>query len=226
MSDSIYQLIARFFIFYLPLLFSLCVHEWSHAWMASFKGDQMARYQGRLSLNPLVHADLLGTVLLPLLSIFMGWPVFGWAKPVPVDPGQLKNPKQDMFWIAFAGPLSNFCLALIGTTILFLSLLAFYAFPVSTLSIFIQVLEVFILINLLLGFFNMIPLHPLDGAKVMARFLPLEWNLKLESWQAYTSLILIALFVTGAFRYLVFPSYWLSVQLISFAKWSSQIFYF
>ena len=218
MPDSLYQLLARFFIFYIPLLFSLCVHEWAHAWVASLKGDNLARDQGRLSLNPLVHADLLGTVLLPLMSIFTGFPVFGWAKPVPVDPSALSDPKRDMFWIAFAGPLSNFCLSLIGTL-----LLAFLYLISGMLSdLYVEVLsttlEAFIYINLLLGFFNLIPLHPLDGGKVLARFLPVEWNWRLEQWEGYTSIILIALFVTGAFSYLAFPVYWLSTQLIYLAQ--------
>ena len=218
MSDSVFQLLARFFVFYLPLLFSLCVHEWAHAWVASLKGDNLARDEGRLSLNPLVHADLVGTVFLPLLSIFTGLPVFGWAKPVPVNPSVLTDPKNDLFWIAFAGPLSNFCLSLIGTLLLIvLHLLSGTFMGLYMEGILIATLEAFIYINLLLGFFNLIPLHPLDGGKVLARFLPVEWNWRLEQWETYTFFILIALFVTGGFSYLIFPAYWLSVQLIAFA---------
>ena len=260
MSDSVYQALVRFFIFYMPLLFSLCVHEWAHAWTASLKGDNLARDQGRLSLNPLVHADLLGTCILPLMSIFMGLPVFGWAKPVPVNPSVLKKPKQDMFWIALAGPLSNFCLALAGTFLMgilvyllpsvlytfkgelagqdssvffsasqFFSLDIFpYAHAVGNpardlLSVYTTgvglILQSFIYINLLLGFFNLIPLHPLDGGKVLARFLPVEWNWRMEEWEQYTSLILIVFFVTGGFRYLALPVHWLSVQLLQCAEW-------
>ncbi len=220
MSDPLYQFFARFFIFYLPLLFSLCVHEWAHAYIAHLKGDNLARDEGRMNLNPFAHADLIGTCILPLMSILTGLPVFGWAKPVPVNASVLKNPKQDMFWIAFAGPLSNFCLSLLGAvllTILYLPLISglLSALYMEFLS---ATLEAFIYINLLLGFFNLIPLHPLDGAKVLARFLPVEWNWRLEQWESYTSFILIALFVTGAFSYLVFPAHWLSAQLIDMAK--------
>ena len=219
MSDSVYQLFARFFIFYLPLLFSLCVHEWAHAWVASLKGDNLARDEGRLSLNPLVHADLLGTVFLPLMSIFMGLPVFGWAKPVPVNPSVLSNPKNDLFWIAFAGPLSNFCLSLVGTVFLTVLYILSGGFLTGLyMEVLSSTLEAFIYINLLLGFFNLIPLHPLDGGKVLARFLPVEWNWRLEQWEMYTSFILIALFVTGGFSYLVFPAHWFSMQLIAFAR--------
>ena len=217
MSDSLYQLLARFFIFYLPLLFSLCVHEWAHAWVASLKGDNLARDEGRLSLNPLVHADLLGTLFLPLMSIFMGLPVFGWARPVPVNPSILADPKKDLFWIAFAGPLSNFCLSLVGTILLVVLYLSAEVLTGLYMEVLGATLEAFIYINLLLGFFNLIPLHPLDGGKVLARFLPVEWNWRLEQWETYTYFILIALFVTGGLSYLIFPAHWLSVQLIAFA---------
>ncbi len=218
MSESSYQLVAKFFIYYIPLLFSLCVHEWAHAWVATLKGDNLARDQGRLSLNPLVHADILGTVILPLMSIFTGLPVFGWAKPVPVDPSVLKHPKNDMFWIALAGPLSNFCLSLAGTILLAVLYLFVGILSNFYMTVLGTTLEAFIYINLLLCFFNLIPLHPLDGGKVLARFLPVEWNWRLEQWETYTFFILIALFVTGVFSYLVFPAHWLSAQLIFLAK--------
>ena len=220
MSDSMYEIVSRFFIFYLPLLFSLCVHEWAHAEMACRKGDYLARDMGRLSLNPFVHADLIGTVILPLMSIVTGLPVFGWAKPVPVNPAILKDPKRDMFWIAFAGPLSNFCLALVSTVLLAFLYGSSHIFSMGmSTEVLEAVLSASIYINLLLGFFNLIPLHPLDGAKVLARFLPIEWNLRLEEWEGYTSWILIILFVTGGFHYLVFPAHWLQLYLINFAHY-------
>ena len=218
MSESFYPFLARFFIFYLPLLFSLCVHEWAHARMAFFKGDTLARDQGRMSLNPFVHAELFGTVLLPLMAIFFSFPVFGWARPVPVNPAVLAEPKKDLFWIALAGPLSNFCLSLVGTVLLAVLYLSGGVLPALYAGVLGMTLEAFIYINLLLGLFNLIPLHPLDGGKVLARFLPVEWNWRLEQWESYTSFILIALFVTGAFSYLVFPAHWLSLQLIHLAK--------
>ncbi len=221
MSHSFYQTGAGVFIFYLPLLFSLCVHEWAHARMALWKGDSWAAEQGRLTLNPLAHADLIGTFLLPLMSIFFGLPVFGWAKPVPVNTRALKNPVQDMFWIAFAGPLSNFLLSLTATLILTLMYLLHIWLPWSSTTVLITVLEVFIYLNLLLGLFNLIPLHPLDGGKVLARFLPVEWNWRLEQWQTHTSLILIGFFVLGGFRYLSWPVQWMAGGLVSLAQWSA-----
>lgn len=205
------ELIYKFFMFYVPLLFSLCVHEFAHAWMAKQKGDLTAEMEGRLSLNPVVHMDIVGTLFLPLMAIFTGLPVFGWAKPVPFNESVLKNPKQDVFWIALAGPLSNFLLAFLGAFVL----LVYRLLSFSDISI-LQWGEVFIYINLLLGFFNLIPLHPLDGGKVIARFLSARWNQWLEDTQQYSTFILIGLFVFGGFRYIAFPAYVLTKVLTSF----------
>ena len=224
MLEDSYPFIARFFTLYLPLLFSLCVHEWAHARTALMKGDTLARDMGRLNLNPLSHADMIGTVFLPLLSIFTGLPVFGWAKPVPVNPGALRNPVKDMFWIALAGPLSNFILAVFGAVLMAVLYILSSLFPIFSLEILIFTLEMFIYINLLLGFFNLIPLHPLDGGKVLARFLPAEWNFHLEQWQGYSSIALIALFVLGGFRYLAIPVLWISSGLIEWAQNTARLF--
>ncbi|MDE0150989.1 MAG: site-2 protease family protein [Bdellovibrionales bacterium] len=205
------ELIYKFFMFYVPLLFSLCVHEFAHAWMAKQKGDLTAEMEGRLSLNPVVHMDIVGTLFLPLMAIFTGLPVFGWAKPVPFNESVLKNPKQDVFWIALAGPLSNFLLAFLGAFVL----LVYRLLSFSDISI-LQWGEVFIYINLLLGFFNLIPLHPLDGGKVIARFLSARWNQWLEDTQRYSTFILIGLFVFGGFHYIAFPAYVLTKVLTSF----------
>ncbi len=218
MSDSFFTIGSRFFIFYVPLLFALCVHEWAHARVALMKGDTLAQSMGRLSLNPLVHADVVGTVILPLLSIFTGLPVFGWAKPVPVDETVLKHPKEDMFWIALAGPLSNFCLALVSSVLLII----LYSInkTITTLSgeVLITVTEFFIYLNLLLCFFNLIPLHPLDGGKILARFLPHQWNEVLEQQQLYLSFALIGLFMLGGFHILSVPLQALAGFFIFVAK--------
>jgi Zn-dependent protease len=205
------DLIAIFFVF----LFSLCFHEYAHGWIARRKGDRTAELMGRLTLNPLAHIDWVGTVVLPLFALFTRIPFFGWAKPVPVNERNLARPKEDMFWIAFAGPLSNVLLALIGSLILIVVEAFGYRWPVG--SALREITRTFILVNLFLGAFNMIPLHPLDGAKVLARFLPTRWNLAMENMQQYTFIILILIFVSGAFNYFAYPVILASNYLYSWA---------
>ena len=210
------------FLVYLPLLFSLCVHEWSHARMALKKGDTLALHQGRLTLNPIAHIDIIGTLILPCLAIYIGsLPLFGWAKPVPVNPHALKNVKEDMFWIALAGPLSNALLAALGTGLL--SLIYFVFTFITPVQLVVIACRQFILLNLILCFFNMIPLHPLDGAKVLARFLPHEWNSRLEEWEGWTSYILIGLIITGVLSVLTLPFYWISLKLNDLAWWLGHL---
>lgn len=199
---------------FIPMLFSLCFHEVAHGWIAKKRGDLTAQMMGRLTLNPMAHADPLGTFLLPLGMLFFGLPVFGWAKPVPVNEHNLKNPRIDMFWIAFAGPLSNFFLAAIASvfaavTIVYLGALSYQQAIVNFLAVFIQ-------INAFLAIFNMLPLHPLDGGKILARFLPEDINHKLEANQHISSWILLFLFMSGALSIVLSPMRNIGTVLIHF----------
>ena len=202
--------IGRVLIHFVPFLFALCFHEYAHGWVAKRKGDRTAELMGRLTLNPVVHADLVGTVALPLMALFFHFPFFGWAKPVPVNERNLKNPKSDMFWIALAGPLSNILLAVVGTVVLVLS----YRLGFASEGL-VELLRVFLLINLFLAVFNMIPLHPLDGGKVLARFLPHQTNRWLEDNQQMSGMILIGLFALGVLKYLAIPVYFMADQLMA-----------
>lgn len=201
--------IAKFFI---PFLFALCFHEYAHGWMAKRKGDNTAELMGRLNLNPLSHIDWIGTVALPIASLVMGLPLFGWAQPVPVNPRNLAKPKEDMFWIALAGPLSNFFLFAVGCGMAF----ALNRTPLaqglsfSTREILNSMLQMFLIINLLLGFFNLIPLHPLDGGKVLARFLPYNANRWLEENQVQLQFVLIGLLIFGFFQFLAIPIFFIT----------------
>ncbi|MCX7977881.1 MAG: site-2 protease family protein [Bdellovibrionaceae bacterium] len=203
-------------VFYVPFLFALCFHEFSHAWMAKKRGDRTAEFMGRLTLNPSAHMDWIGTFVLPLSALLFNLPIFfGWAKPVPYDPRNLKNPRVDAFWIALAGPASNFLLA--GITALVIGLLFRLGMGFEFAKSLIQVLSFFVTTNLFLGFFNAIPLHPLDGGKILARFLPHHINEKLEDNAHITSLVLMALIFTGALGVLAVPVFWTRDLLLGLA---------
>lgn len=195
---------GRLALFYVPFLFALCFHEYAHGLVAKWKGDNTAEQMGRLTLNPTAHMDLIGTVILPISAIVFSIPFFfGWAKPVPVNSRNLKNIRSDMFWIALAGPLSNVFLAIVATLFMFLSLK--FNFLGSYEEHIFKLLQMFILTNLFLAIFNILPIHPLDGGKVLARFLPASINHKLEQNEFMTSWLLLILVMSGALHVLKIP---------------------
>lgn len=201
------EIATRAAFYFVPFLFALCFHELAHGLVAKWRGDNTADVMGRLTMNPVAHMDIVGTLVLPLLAIVFSSPIFfGWAKPVPVNPRNLKNPRVDMFWIALAGPLSNILLAVVGAVAMGLWM-RFVGASGLTQTI-LQLLDVFLGVNLFLAVFNIIPLHPLDGGKVLARFLPPEVNYKLEQNEHLTSLILLGLILTGALKILTIPVIW------------------
>lgn len=204
---------------YAVLLFSLSVHESAHAWTANRFGDPTARYLGRISLNPVSHADLLGTVIFPLIMIFSSIPLIGWAKPVPVNPRNLRRPRRDSIWVAAAGPLSN--LALCGLFFVLLALMVRTS-PVARGFLFrylqgspggathlldpmILFLLYAVFLNALLAIFNLIPTPPLDGGAILLGLLPEHWAERLEGVTQYGFLLLFLLLATGALSTLFSP---------------------
>jgi Zn-dependent protease len=198
---------ARVFITFIVLLFSLTVHETAHAWTASRLGDPTARRLGRVSLNPIVHADLVGTVLFPLLAIIGNIPLIGWAKPVPVNVRNLRNGRRDYVLVAAAGPASNLALAILASIVL--GLLTVSPMRVGEPNVsapMAALLSTAILTNVLLAVFNMIPIPPLDGGNVLGGLLPRSLGTKYDAlMRPYGFILLYALLLTRGFDYLVIP---------------------
>ena len=190
------------------LLFSLTIHESAHAWTAWRFGDPTAQRLGRISLNPAVHVDPIGTLLLPLVAFMTGAPIIGWAKPVPVNGHKLDNPRRDFLYIAAAGPASNLVLATLASLVM-------RAAPVSPVDFGLgpalpvwRIASVVFELNLLLAVFNMIPIPPLDGGNVLAGLLPSGVaNLYDRIVRPWGFVLLYALLLTGALGALITPPY-------------------
>jgi Zn-dependent protease len=165
------------------LILSVIIHEVSHGYMADRLGDPTARLQGRLTLNPLKHIDPVGSIIVPLITSLAGF-TFGWAKPVPYNPYNLKNKRQGEFLIAAAGPLSNLCIALI------FGLLIRYV-QQGVMTPFIEISSYIVLINIVLAVFNLIPIPPLDGSKLLFAFLPQQYGRTRIFLEKYAQILII-----------------------------------
>lgn len=195
------------------LLFSVVIHEVSHGYAALVLGDRTAQQAGRLTLNPIRHLDLFGSLLLPALSLLIGGFVFGWAKPVPYNPYNLKNQKWGPAMVGAAGPAANISLALIfGLTLRFLPGLA-NGLGGSFLVNFATIVSIIVFLNLLLAIFNLIPIPPLDGSKVLFAVMPYEWR-GLQMFLEQYGFFLLLLFIFFFFRWLI-PVVFLLFRLIT-----------
>lgn len=205
--------LALFFLFFPVFLFSLSFHEAAHAWTANRLGDSTARVMGRMTLNPLAHIDWIGTFLFPLMMFLMpGLLLFGWAKPVPVNPYRLRGGRRGNLYVAAAGPLSNLFLALLfaGGVHLMASLTG----QGNTAAILTEILETGVFLNLMLSFFNLVPIPPLDGSQILEGVLPEKHLEGFQRFGRYGFLILIAFLYLGIFRYLTIPVYLIAGLLL------------
>jgi len=188
----------------LPLLFAITVHEAAHGWMARRLGDRTAEMLGRLTLNPLKHIDPIGTVLVPAILLIAGGFIFGWAKPVPVDPRNLAHPRRDMAAVAAAGPMANLVMALIWALIAKLGLMLTPTLPWLGVPLLLMG-KVGILLNAILMVLNLLPLPPLDGGRVLVGLLPDHLGDIVARVEPYGMFILVGLMITGFLGQLIGP---------------------
>lgn len=194
----------RILIWGIPVLLAIILHEIAHGWTAYKRGDPTAYQLGRLTLNPIKHIDPIGTVVLPLLLLYLGGFIFGWAKPVPINFNQLHSPKKDMILVAAAGPLANLLMAM-GWTILIKAGLAFKP-ELNQWALFIVYMGFAGLqINLILMIFNLLPIPPLDGSRILAGLIPDRYSQILYKIEPYGLLIVMGLFFVGALSYILWP---------------------
>jgi Zn-dependent protease len=188
------SLIQRIVVWILPVIFAITVHEVAHGWVARKCGDNTAYQQGRLTLNPMKHIDWFGTIILPGLLLLTGTGfIFGWAKPVPVDARNFKNPRKDMAWVALAGPVSNLLMAIAWALLARLGVLI----KVEAISLPLIYMGVAgISINLVLALINLLPIPPLDGSRVVTGILPNYWAWQYNRLERYGFIILLILLYT------------------------------
>ncbi len=206
-------IIRQVALFFIPFLLSLSIHEAAHAFVANKLGDSTAKHLGRVTLNPLPHMDLFGTVIFPLISIIypQAGIFFGWGKPVPVNHLNLKNPKRDFFWISLAGPLSNLILAIISAVI-FHVLLRFFTPELMNQNTNVKIIQpIFVIINTLINLnialfvFNLIPIPPLDGSSVLAGLLPDKYAQKIYNLEQVGFFIFLLFIISGIYKIIAIP---------------------
>lgn len=206
--------IQQICLWILPMVFAITMHEAAHAWVAARCGDNTAKAMGRLSLNPIKHIDLFGTLIIPIVILVISHFnfAFGWAKPVPINPRYFRKPIQ-VVYVAFAGPLANLMMAILWCGVLKLSL---YGHPNSSMPalFFLLSAKSGIIINLVLGFLNLIPIPPLDGGRIAIALLPYRGSMLLQKLEPYGFFILLGLMFSGALAMLLNPVINTSLRLL------------
>jgi Zn-dependent protease len=202
--------IQQFSAALIPIIFAITVHEAAHGYAAKYFGDMTAFHLKRITLNPLRHIDPIGTIALPIILYSLGGFVFGWAKPVPVNFSNLRNPKKDMVWVALAGPGVNLIMAMFWTIIY----TNFLLFPNVGQEFIFEMARWGISINVVLMVLNLLPLPPLDGGRVAVGLLPYPWSSKLAGLERYGFFILIFLLATGLLGAILSPLIRISQNII------------
>jgi len=195
----------------IPLLFfAVVIHECCHGWVAYLNGDDTAKAAGRLTLNPIPHIDLVGTIILPITLILIHSPyLFGWAKPVPINPNRLNNPVKDMAKVGFAGPGANFALAILSALIVWLLKMSGVNTTIGFNGLIEKMLHMNVVINLVLGVFNLVPIPPLDGSRILSAFLPSQMAYRYNMLERYGIFIIFFLLAFGFLNYL-----WIVVEIL------------
>jgi len=204
------NLIQKIAVFALPVIFAITLHEAAHGYAALRFGDRTAQMMGRISLNPLRHIDLVGTILVPAITVALGGILFGWAKPVPVNFGNLRHPKQDMLWVAAAGPAANLVMAIFWAAMIKLAIVvpSGYSQPLALMGM------AGVTINAILATLNLLPIPPLDGGRIAVSLLPPRWAYLLARLEPYGLFVLIALLATGILGMIIGPLYQGMEQLL------------
>jgi Zn-dependent protease len=221
------DIIRQLLLFIPPFIFSLCLHEYAHAWVANRLGDSTARYLGRLTLDPIAHMSVFGTLVFPALSILSGSSIFfGWANPVPVDQRNFRNPRRDMALVAAAGPLMNIFLAFFCVFMLAILvkddrftnfILSQFPGAKGILSSAIEMLVISISLNLFLAFFNLLPLPPLDGSRIVQGLVNPRMADKIDGMTMQAQVILLILIFSGVLRILAIPVQWVLKWMLTLA---------
>ena len=197
-------LVEKVIVWAIPVLFAITVHEVAHGWVASRLGDQTARSMGRLTLNPIKHMDPIGTVVLPLVLLYIGGFIFGWAKPVPVTWQNLRHPRRDMALVAAAGPCANLVMMVLWALLAKLLVVVFQK-PIWFMELMLIMCSIGITINIVLMVLNLFPVLPLDGGRIMTSLLPPRLAIIYSRLEPFGLLLLVLLLVTGVLGNILGP---------------------